>query len=224
LKENESLLREGFSVWRKTSILIISIMLIGSLTGIASAAVYSVAANNYDNGTYSAHGTYGYNYVMDSPAVTSLHVSSIYVKSSNTNNMAEAGWVIAPNRNIDTTHFFSAWVDNGAYNDIIWEEAPSGTNHNYKVQNLIGTNKWRFYVDGTQKLERTYSSGFQYGASICSSERNESSDTNYSHFWSLRYKNSSDTWSNWYDLRELLDNDQDYRLVINSDTSCYMQL
>lgn len=211
---------------RKISILLLTMTLMLSLTGIASAAIYGVAAGNYDNQTYSAHGTYGYNYVMANPSVTSLHVSSLYVIAAAgvDSYMAETGWVISPLRNINTTHFFSAWVDNGTYGDRIWDQAPSNSNHSYKVQNLMGTNKWRFYVDGTQKLERTYSSGFRNGAPVCSSERNEQSDTNYSHFWSLRYKNSSDTWADWYDLRLYMDNDPDYRLVKNSNTSCYMQL
>lgn len=210
---------------RKTSILIVSIIFILSLAGTASAVNYAVVAENYDGETYSAYGTYGYNYVMASPQVTSLHVSSIYVVSEDGvwDNMAEAGWVVCPPRNFDTPYFFSAVAINGYYTDYFWGEAPLDSNHCYKIQNLIGTNKWRFYVDGTQKLQIAYSSNFQHGLSVCSSEREESGDTNYSHFWSLRYKNGSDTWFNWYDLRQHQDNDPNYYLVKSSNTSCYMQ-
>ncbi len=207
----------------KTSILIMTVMIIMSFVGVAGAANYGVAAGNYET-NYSAHGTYGYNYVMASPNVSQLHVSSIYVTTSDRDDFAETGWVICPPRKINTSSFFSAWADNGTYSDIIWGDAPDNSNHIYKVQNLIGTDKWRFYVDGTQKLQRTYSSSFRVGTSICSSERNDTqNDTNYSHFWNMRYKNANDNWCDWNDLRGYFDNDPNYYLVKKSNTSCYMQ-
>lgn len=79
----------------------------------------------------------------------------------------------------------------------------------------------KVYVDGTLKKEKTYYN-YQRGVAVCSSERNSTSDTNYSHFWSLKWMNSSETWPYWSDLQVLGDNDPDYYLSKISNTECYM--
>ena len=155
------------------------------------------------------------------------HVSSIYVIDSRGTgyNHAETGWAKSPPEGWTNPSFFVAWVDNGTYGVSLIGDAPLDSNHNYKVQNVLGTNKWRYYVDGTQKLERTYSTSYRCGMTVCSSERNTTSgDTNYSHFWALRWMNSSGTWSNWSDLRQFMDNDPDYDLNKISNTECFMEI
>lgn len=197
----------------------------GPVPVCSMAATYSVAAGNYTTG-YANYGTYGCNYVMSNPTVSQVHVSSIYVIDSRgtSYNMAEAGWVKCPPNGATSPTFFAAWVDNGTYGEYNIGSAPQGTNHGYKVLNVIGNNKWRYYVDGVQKKERTYSTLFRNGSTVCSSERNSlTGDTNYSHFWSLRCMNSQGTWSDWSDLTLFGDNDPNYSLTTISDTECYMQ-
>jgi len=138
-------------------------------------------------------------------------------------NHAEVGWAKSPPRGWTNPRFFVAYVDNGTYGEYSVGNAPLDSNHNYKVHNVLGTNVWKFYVDGTKKYERAYDN-YQKGVTMCSSERDSiSGDTNYSHFWSLKWMNSSGTWSYWSDLGRYIDNDPDYYLNEISNTECYMQ-
>jgi len=200
---------------------IMAVFLLITFPAFAVAMQYGVAAGNYSSGE-NAYGTYGYNYVQSNiPTITSGHVSSIYVLDPPITNHREVGWVKLVDW--ENPKFFAAWTDNGIYGQQLFNDASPNSNHSYKVQNILGTKDWQFYVDGTLKLSKTnFTQTWTHGISVCSSERNDLGDTNYSHFWSLKYMNSNGTLYSWTDLRPGTDNDPEYYLEKYSDTECYM--
>lgn len=208
-------------MFRKSKYLIILIVVsLFSFSSVALASTYGVMAVDNSALGIAAYGTNGYNYVMSSPTISAMHVSSLYVQTSG--NMAEVGWhATAGYPYYKRPYFFAAWVKNGYYNDYDIALAPAGTNHSYTVRNITGTNTWIWYVDGVSKLTKTLS--FQKGYSEASSERDSLGDTNYSHFWSLRKRNSVGNWYAWTNLIQIYDNDPDYYLRKISNTACYMQ-
>lgn len=199
--------------------ILLTIVLMFSVVNFAHAALYYVTA--YDNSSLglAAYGTNGYNYVMSSATIYSLHVSSLYVYKD-AYNFAEVGWcwhvgMASPNS-------FRAYKKAGYYAEKHFSLAPKGTNHYYTVRNVSGTTKWRWYVDGTyQNWE--FDLGFNKGMSLVSSERNNGDETNYSHFWNLRKRDSAGNWYYWTNLQEHEDKDPEYRLNIISNTECYVQ-
>ena len=188
---------------------------------VAFGAKYGVMAYDKAKGK-TAYGTYGYNYVMKSPKITSMHVSSLYVRTSTGwSPMAEIGWYAATwYPSYKKPWFFLAWIKNGEYNTIDLGPAPPGTKHKYKVENWKRTGVWKWYIDGDPV--GSHFLDFSKGFSVASSERNILNETNYSHFWNLRYKSWNGRWYNWKDLREFYDNDPGYKLKKFSNTRCQM--
>lgn len=80
-------------------------------------------------------------------------------------------------------------------------------------------------VDGVQKREQQIP-GFKYGIVRASSERDNLTTTNYSHFWNLKAKNSLGSFYNWshLDLETGSDTDPNYDLQKVSETECYMAI
>jgi hypothetical protein len=195
------------------------------LTSISAsyAAPYDLAA--YDNSTLgkACYGVYGYNYVMkDHSLIPGQHVSSLYVwQHPDGYNLAEIGWVWRGYRE-DHPHFFGAYEIRGSYYSIIFSDAPKGTNHYYTVRNVSGSNNWRWYIDGVLKWEVNLG-GWKQGYALAASERWDEKDSNYSHFWNLRKRDSSGNWYNWTNLQVYVDTDPDYWLNKVSNTECYMQ-
>ena len=213
--------REGLKHFEKGSLLlalfVLALILLNCLR--AEAALYYVTAcDNTSLGT-NAYGPNGYNYVMKNPVITKLHVSSLYVYK-NSYYMAEVGWCW--HVGFASPNYFAAWKTNGYYYEKHFSLASPGTNHYYTVRNVSGTTKWRWYVDGVyQNLEVDL--GFQKGISLVSSERNSGDETNYSHFWNLRKRDSAGNWYYWSNLQLREDNDPEYRLNKISNTECYVQ-
>lgn len=198
----------------------LSLVILSIYPAVAHAArmTYGVAGGENSFLGSVACGTQGSNYVMQNPTITSGHVSSMYVYDNDTDgdNFIEVGWVKL--NGWSSPKFFAAWSSNGNYNQEYLGTASSG-NHSYKVELVNGV--WYWYVDGTlknQELVGNYTSG----VSMASSERNASGDTNYSHFWGMKFKYNS-TWYNWTNLNQCMDNDPDYYLNKINNTECYMQ-
>lgn len=115
---------------------LISFFFVFSTVSLAKAALYYVTAKDNSSLGLSAYGTNGYNYVMSSPTIRQLHVSSLYVYKDRS-DFAEVGWcwhlgMYRPN-------FFGAYKKNGTYREIHFDQAPPGTNHYYTVRNVSGT-------------------------------------------------------------------------------------
>lgn len=121
--------------------------------------------------------------------------------------------------------FFAAWAVGGWQHIQHFEEATPGTNHYYTVRNVSGTNYWRWYVDGVYKNLQVDLEGFRYGYAMVSSERNSLDETNYSHFWGLRKRDSAGNWYYWSYLPSTpySDNDPEYDLTKVSNTECKME-
>lgn len=157
------------------------------------------------------------------PTTSKSHISSLYVRESGTGStFAEVGWcseIVSGSRKV---RFFGARMYGGMYYDLHFQDAPLGTNHFYTVRHISGSEDWGFWVDGVLK-GREKMLGWKSGWSTASSERGNTSDTNYSHFWGLQSRNSSATWYNWSNLEELTDNDPNYYLNKISDTEVFMQ-
>lgn len=208
---------------RLTCILVITAVLLTVSPITALAANYGVAGGDYATRNNS-YGTSGSNYVMSAPALADFHVNSVYVMDSNNPiiNHAEVGWVWMDG---DTYPYnFAAWYDNGYYGAVgLADITTPGTNHTFRVKNVLNTNRWNYYYDGTQVYWRTYSTAYRKGNSVCSAERNALGDSNYGHFWGLSQMNSGGTWSNWTNLVNFVDNDPNYYLNKISNTECYMQ-
>ena len=63
---------------------------------LALGANWGVSAYDDTNLGENAYGTNGYNYVMKRPKITSMHVSSFYVRTTKGwGPMAEVGWYAA---------------------------------------------------------------------------------------------------------------------------------
>ncbi|MEW6172735.1 MAG: hypothetical protein AB1510_06650 [Bacillota bacterium] len=200
---------------KKVYLVLVSIIVLVSLPGIAYAS-YSVAAKDAETQEWS-YGTFGWNYVMATPTITSQHVSSLYVLWD-FYNAAEVGWY--REAGASSARFFAAWMDNGWYSEVDLGNAPAGTNHYYTVRNVTGTTNWRFYVDGVFKYEKLLH--FERGTSLASSERNRLDETNYSHFWGLETRTYDGIWDDWFSLVEFLDSDPGYRLKPITNTECEM--
>ncbi|PKM44562.1 MAG: hypothetical protein CVV03_07665 [Firmicutes bacterium HGW-Firmicutes-8] len=203
------------AIKRKIIVLITMIALLIFPTWSYAALMGVMGWDSSHSGT--AYGTFGYNYVMAAPNVDSMHVSSIYVRSGNT-HMCEAGWFASSD---DIPKFFNAWMINGIYSERIWENAPKDSNHRYQVENTIGTNWWKIYIDGVNKFTVNMN-GWTHGDSVGTSERNLTTDTNYSHFWSMKYKNSSGTFNSWQTGSQYYDNDPGYKYSKTSNTEFYV--
>ncbi|MGE5397627.1 MAG: hypothetical protein ACM3MK_08880 [Chitinophagales bacterium] len=211
-----------------SSVFIVCVALLVSFSGTAYAALYGVAAKNQASAPNLNYGTYGYNYVMSSPDVVNLHVSSIYVidPAGAGENHVEVGWVIAPPapRYLTSPHFFTARIQDTSYDETIFDEAEYDSSHCYKI--WYNGVKWKLYIDGTLIESRVFTNDFCCGNTVCSSERNDIyNDTNYSHFWNLRWYSPDTGWHNWTKMREYMDNDPDYELIRNQNNrSCSMQI
>ncbi|MEW6448058.1 MAG: hypothetical protein AB1426_08220 [Bacillota bacterium] len=190
-------------------------------------ALYSVVARDASTLGQSATGTHGHNYVMSDPAVVlgSFHVSSLYVDHNGTGyNFAEVGWCVHRTLLGRSLYAFCAYSLDGNYTHRHYGGLISyNSNHDWTVRHYSGT-YWRWYLDGSELATVDLKGKFTYGYSLASSERNNSGDTNYSHFWGLQDRNSSGVWYSWSNLSQWKDNDPDYRLNKVSNTECYMQL
>lgn len=137
--------------------------------------------------------------------------------------MVEVGWFANPYQSNDKPRFFCAWVIGGSYYEKLLDYPVPGTNHYYTVRNVTGSNEWRGYVDGV--LRHTVSSlgGFRKGYSFASSERNDRRETNFSHFWNLRKRDSGGNWYYFSNLQCLIDSDPDYLFDKVSNTEFYVR-
>ncbi|MEW6772221.1 MAG: hypothetical protein AB1330_12695 [Bacillota bacterium] len=159
---------------------------------------------------------------MSDPVITSMHVSSLYVWQHEPRGyrFTEVGWSFQ--KGVGEPRFFAAWKGNGLYESADLGLAPRGTNHYYSVRNVSGTDYWRWYLDGIFKIER-YVWNFRQGYTVVSSEHSAPDETNYSHFWSLKRRDSAGNWNYWTNLSLYEDNDPDYYLNKVSNTECYVQ-
>lgn len=186
-----------------------------------AAALYSVVANDDTSIGKNAWGVSGSNYIMTSPTIKKLHVSSIYVFKNPTGDYwAEVGWCWHSNYN--NPRYFGAYCKRGLSYEVHFGDAPKNSNHSYSVEYVNLINKWRWKVDGSTKMEQGLE-GWCAGYALASSERNDSGETNYSHFWNLKKRDSSGNWSNWSALKQYKDNDPSYYLKRVTDSECYMQ-
>ena len=189
----------------------------------AYAMTYDVAADDYTSLGWNSYGTNGYNYlpqfvIDDTP---SIHVSSFYVwEHPDGWNLGEVGWVVNKGLLTPVQHF-AAWERNGNYYKTHLGGISTGT-HYYTVRNEIGTNNYLFFTDGVQRL-RVDMLGWRYGVSLASSERNTSSDSNWSHNWNLSKINSSGTWVSWGQVDTYQDTDPWWYINPLSSTEYYVQ-
>jgi hypothetical protein len=161
---------------------------------------------------------------MKSPTIYDQHVSSLYVHNwSSPVYFAEVGWFANIPQSNRQPRFFCAWVINNTYYEKLLEYPTPGTNHYYTVRNVTGSNEWRWYVDGVLKHTVSSLGGFRKGYSIASSERGDLRDTNYSHFWGLRYRDYIGTWYYFTNLQLLADTDPEYYFKKISNTEFYVQ-
>jgi len=211
-----------------TSLVLITciIFMINGVVLAATGMDYYVVAYDNSSGGKTAYGTDGNNYVMSNPTVSSVdgHVSSLYVRDGGGvgNNFAEVGWCAHNYLTGRSVQFFVAAMKNGAYKKYHEGDAPLGTNHFYKIEH-VGSGNWDWYIDGVKKWTTTFS-GFTYGYTTASSERETLNDTNYSHFWMLYKKDNYNVWSTWSNLTQLLDNDPNYNLRKVTNYECYMEI
>lgn len=82
----------------------------------------------------------------------------------------------------------------GNYYEYLWEYPAPGTNHKYAIGYNNGV--WNLWIDGVKKASGPIG-GMTYGRTLASSERRDSGDTNYSHFWAMKKKSQDGTWSSW---------------------------
>ncbi len=157
----------------------------------------------------NAYGTRGWNYVMNNPNIIRQHVSSMYVDNWNGANrfMVEVGWFANWTQSNGVPRFFLAWVNNNNYSESILEYPTPGTNHNYRLNYL--NSQWHWWIDDVRRRDGTVGA-FTHGLTTASSERDDSEETNYSHFWNMRKKDPGTNWYDWSSRYAVKDNDPSY--------------
>lgn len=205
-----------------------SACLIGIIFWMLPTAAWAVPVQwdvaSYNNSALgrNANGSFGRNYVMQNPAIIRQHVSSVYVDNWSTpRNAAEVGWFASATQSNYDPRFFAAWVINGDYRERLGGYPTPGTNHRYMVRYLFSGTQWEWRIDGSL-FHSGGMSGFQAGLSTASSERDDSLETNYSHFWDLQSRNSVG-WYPWTSNAVLIDTDPEYRRNWVSNTEFYVQ-
>lgn len=174
--------------------------------------MYVVAYNNSTLGK-SAYGTVASEYVMADPSTTNMHVSSVYVRLSGTGTTyAENGWCSEFTLLGRKVRYFAVYSVNGKYSHDHYQDAALDSNNSFTVRNVTGSNLWKWYLNGVEKYSYDMG-GWKQGWSTCSSERGDTTDTNYSHFWDLRSRDNAGTWYNWSAKQILTDNDSGYGMM-----------
>lgn len=117
--------------------------------------------------------------------------------------------------------FFYEVLDNGYYYAPVHVTSASyPTSHNYKLK-YASSNYWSFYLDGSY-LCSVSNPALSRGWPEAQAERHSSSDNNYAHFSTLSRKiSTSESWADWSDLRNYLDNDPDFDCLEISETEFY---
>ncbi len=212
---------------KKQLVVLVTMFILLSFPTIAYALNYNVNAYNNSSLGLNSYGNYGQNYVMANPTITNCHVNSIFVHEEQTlnPNAVECGWYCKTVGGIrQQPKFFGVWTIEGVYHQTDFENASYDSNHSFEIQNVLGTNWWRWYIDGVQKLAIDMG-GWKYGTSRANSERQNLNETNYAHFWNLRSKNSQGYYYDWSNLQKhAVSNDPQYILNKISNTECYVQL
>lgn len=163
-------------------------------------------------------GAHGWFYTMSNPTVTSRHVNSIYIRQDVNNHGYEVGWDWIANRE---PHYFVVTVKNGVYKHYDYDNSPRATNHSYSINiesNLQGA-PVNFLVDGV--LKRSETALYPDGRVVWGSERNNTNESNYGHFWNLYKRRHDFVWVNWGNMSQYADNDPSPWYDERSNTEAY---
>lgn len=192
-------------------LIMIALMFLLSFPFHAFATVVDYDVVNYENTTAgnNSMGTDAALYVMNNPTIYNQHVSSVYVDNwlpGVQRYFVESGWFANWPQSQNKPRWFAGWVNQGNYGEKVDNPYPEAGP--YKVAVAWWGGVWHWYAGGAwiKEMPNTWHSG----KSTVSSERDETRDTNYSHFWQITDKNQSHVWTDWTNRTNLKDNDTAY--------------
>jgi hypothetical protein len=195
--------------------------------GLSSPAFASCGGNTvhdwiggYDSSYSSYRGAKGDLYVNSFGSSHQYHVARNVVIWQNSNNFAEAGWVILESIN-QLMHPYKTWVNDGVVRTTyLSADFGGGTNHTFKVHDENGDRYWSFAYDGNA-MGNEYAN-FPYGNAVSETERWCTSDSLWAHAYNLQnltYINGS--WANWAANSKWADTASDYDFCWMSKTEYY---
>lgn len=161
---------------------------VGQIPAMASPVDWHVRAS-FGNGWQE--GSYGYMRVFNA-SVVAEKVQSLGVKYSD-DNWAEVGWVeFYPY--LGTLYAFRAWsTPDWGYDDDYPATLAADTDHSFSVRSVSSSSEyWRFGKDGSTMGSDLYLPDLEYGREITNSERADTQDNNWGHYWTLKYFDTSD--------------------------------
>lgn len=207
--------------------MLMTVVLVGAITVatpvVAQGAIGTWAAGSWDDKPTVWRGVRAYNYVMDNPTIYARHVNSIYLTQPTSPYTGqpygyEVGWLWNA---AQPPQWFAVRVNVfGEYGQVMGPIAAHPNNNRLTVV-LYGGNA-KMAVDSTN-IWVDSPSIISAGNGYAGSERHDTAETNYAHFWSLLRMDSSGVWSNWSNQKVWKDNDDDYWVNRNGHTEVWVQ-
>ncbi len=213
-------------------LIVVPVILEGGLRGAAAQGISCccnitmMAVAPQVNGTF--YGNSGYNTTTD-PTVCddtiyreSAWVNSIYVHEDQTDGV-EIGWVKGPDRGLV---FFGVRVMGGVYTEHLYGPVSPSTSHTDKLVSEVvaGDRRWKYIVDGSVK--EIWGHHFVAGSAIrAAQERHSLQDSSYgnTHYWTLKYADSSRSFHPWPNWTTVGDGDPDYASCKVSNTEFWVK-
>ncbi|HEV2371852.1 MAG TPA: hypothetical protein VGS19_06755 [Streptosporangiaceae bacterium] len=139
-------------------------------------------------------------------------------------NDVEVGWATggAP---MNQPALYAEWVDNGQDSLQQWAGTiGAGANWHFEVENAHGIGIWRFYFDGaTSPFNYSPTMRFNQGWALTNSERRNTCDTLWTHFYGLQDQTSLTHWQPWAQLVCFADTAPGWNMAQVSNSELYVQ-
>lgn len=177
----------------------------------ASCRTAHVNVEGYDIDQPKAYGNEGYVYINKQSTLNSIHnniARSLFVlgpgasSSGTPYNDVEVGWTAGNGLFSNTPVVYAEWINRGVDSDFQLDRSfhlSTNRNYHFTVENVGGKDVWRFVVDNQSKpFNYSPKMSFNSGYVLTNSERNNSCDTLFASFSSLRYSSSPKKWKPRY--------------------------
>ena len=199
---------------KKRKIFLCTILVVAVLGATASPAFalpyWRAGRENKSSGTSIRWtGGHAYNFVMANPNITGDHVNSIYIARIGPgypNHYYEVGWnwrVIWDGTKYvrrSTPEWFWSKMVSGVYYGPYRTDAQANSNHLLSVQ-IESNGNAQMKVDSTV-LRQEVSNFYPDGEIFWGSERQNTNESNFGHFWHLMKRRHDYSWVLWEDQRE----------------------
>ncbi|HEV2375786.1 MAG TPA: hypothetical protein VGS19_26920 [Streptosporangiaceae bacterium] len=192
----------------------------------ASCAVTHQNVEAVDNSTAAAYGNQAMIATNTQNTLNGLRgqVSRSLFIWAGTGNDVEVGWATGGSPMNEPT-LYAEWVRNGMDSLQQWAGTiGAGTNWHFEVDNAHGIGIWRFYFDGqTKPFNYSPTMAFNSGWALTNSERRNTCDTLWTHFYSLTDATSLGHYRPWTLLQCWADDAPGWNMQQVSASELYVQ-